>query len=228
MYKRFIAAVFSILLFNIILAQDNENSTIRVLTFNILHGATTEGNFDLDKIASVIKESDADLVALQEVDFKTRRAKGYDLVTELGWRTKMASLFGQAMPFDGGGYGEGILTKMPIIASRNVPLPHSPGNEPRTALEVLVELGSGDTICFIGTHLEHQKDSKDRLCQAGKLNTFFAGGKYPTILAGDLNDIPESIPITILKKFWTDSFGNEHEPTYPSDNPKKTIDYIMF
>ncbi len=220
----------SILLFNTLSAQNiNDDGTIiRVLTFNILHGATTNGDFDLDKLASVITDVDPDLVALQEVDFKTNRAKKYDLATELGWRTKMAPLFGIAMPFDGGGYGEGILTKMPILTSRNIALPHSPGNEPRAALEVLVKLESGDTICFVGTHLEHQKNSSDRIDQVKKLNEVFANGKYPTILAGDLNATPESKPILILKEYWTDSFGNKPEPTYSSDNPQKKIDYILF
>ncbi len=228
---KFIFSNFLILLFTISVfaqANDSDKITIRVLTFNILHGATTKGDFDLDKIASVIRATNPDLVALQEVDFKTKRAKNYDLVTELGWRTKMTSLFGRAMKFDGGSYGEGILTKMPIIASRNVPLPHSPSNEPRTALEVTVELESGDTICFIGTHLEHQKNNPDRVDQTKKINEVFTAKKFPTILAGDLNDTPESEPITILYQFWTDSSGNNPEPTFSSDHPTRKIDYIMY
>lgn len=182
-----------------------ENPVVRILTFNILHGATIQGDFDLDKIAAVIQQTNPDLVALQEVDFKTNRAKNYDLATELGWRTKMAPLFGKAMDYDGGGYGEGILTKLPIISSRNIPLPHSPGNEPRAALEVTVELKSGDTICFIGTHLEHQLGSTDRIDQVNEINRVFLPNKFPTIIAGDLNDTPESEAITILKKYWNDS-----------------------
>ncbi|MFW5822056.1 MAG: endonuclease/exonuclease/phosphatase family protein [Tangfeifania sp.] len=209
-------------------AQSQENITVRVLTFNILHGATTEGDFDLDKIADVIKSVNPDLVALQEVDFKTNRVRNCDLATELGMRTEMAPLFGKAMDFDGGGYGEGILSKYPIVASRNVPLPHSPGNEPRTALEVTVELPSGDTIQFIGTHLEHQQQSSDRIYQAQKINNVFLENRYPTILAGDLNDTPESRPITLLKKYWEDAYGKNSEPTYPSENPQKSIDYIFY
>jgi endonuclease/exonuclease/phosphatase family metal-dependent hydrolase len=211
-------------------AQENTGTetTVRILTFNILHGATTKGDFDLDKIASVIKDANPDLVAMQEVDFKTNRAKKYDLVTELGWRTKMAPLFGIAMPYDGGGYGEGILTKMPIITSRNIPLPHAEKNEARTALQVLVELPSGDTICFVGTHLEHQANAPDRIVQAKKLNLLFTNLNYPTILVGDLNDTPESLAINILKTKWTDSFGDNPEFTFPSDQPNRKIDYILY
>jgi endonuclease/exonuclease/phosphatase family metal-dependent hydrolase len=227
-YKSFLLSLlFSFLVFNGI-SQETDKTTLRVFTYNILHGATMSGDFNLDTIAAVIKLVKPDLVALQEVDFKTQRAKGYDLATELGWRTQMVPLFGLAMPFDGGAYGEGILAKFPIIASRNVPLPHSQGNEPRCALEVMVQLESGDTISFIGTHLEHQMNSSDRIDQVKKINAVFKKNKYPTILAGDFNATPESEPISILKQNWKDSEGQANKPTYPSDNPKKKIDYIFY
>lgn len=203
-------------------------NTVRVLTFNILHGATTKGDFDLDKLAAIIKEMNPDLVALQEVDYKTKRARDYDLVTELGWRTKMSPLFGKAMNFDGGAYGVGVLSKLPIIASRNFPLPSTKGNEPRTSLEVLIELESGDTIRFVATHLDYKKESPDRISQVQKINSEFVKNDYPTILAGDLNATPKSKSISILKEFWGDSFGDHPEPTYSSKDPQKKIDYIMF
>jgi hypothetical protein len=53
---------------------DADVRTLKILTFNILHGATTNGDFDLDAIAKVIISADPDLVALQEVDYKTNRA----------------------------------------------------------------------------------------------------------------------------------------------------------
>nr|WP_319997386.1 endonuclease/exonuclease/phosphatase family protein [uncultured Draconibacterium sp.] len=229
MTKLLLSILTLVLTFNTLSAQNNsdEELTIRVLTFNILHGATTKGDFDLDKIASVIQNTNPDLVALQEVDFKTNRARNYDLVTELGWRTKMAPLFGIAMPFDGGRYGEGILTKMPILSSKNVPLPHSPGNEPRAALQVLVQLKSGDTISFIGTHLEHQEDNSDRIDQVNTINDVFASCKYPAILAGDLNATPDSEPISILTEYWTAS-DQKGALTYPSNAPEIKIDYIFF
>lgn len=208
---------------------DNQGTVLKVLTFNILHGATTKGDFDLDAIAKVIIDAEPDLVALQEVDFRTNRARKYDLVTELGLRTKMASLFGKAMDFDGGQYGEGILSNHTFIKTRNVPLPFSPGNEPRTALEVMIALPSGDTIVFIGTHLDHLKDPTDRIAQVKKINEVFSGNQYPTILAGDLNAVPGSEPINLLETIWTPTYSkSQPQPTFPSDNPRVKIDYILF
>jgi len=202
---------------------------IKVLSFNILHGATTRGDYNLDVIAKVITDANPDFVALQEVDYKTNRAKKYDLVTELGWRTKMIPIFARAMYYDGGEYGEGILSKHTLIQSRNVALPFTPGNEPRAALEITTVLPSGDTIVFIGTHLDHLENETDRVAQAKKINETFLSNKHPTILAGDLNAIPESTPINILKEMWTPSYNkNNPTPTFPSNNPQKKIDYVMY
>ena len=202
---------------------------VKVLSFNILHGATTKGDFDLDAIAKVIKDADPDFVAMQEVDFKTNRAKKYDLVTELGWRTKMAPLFAKAMEYDGGEYGEGILSKYTFLQTRTATLPYSPGNEPRVALEVIIKISSTDTIAFIGTHLDHTDSDIDRVSQAAKINEAFYSNKYPTILAGDLNDIPGSTTINILEEMWVSSYDKENPAyTFPSNNPVKKIDYVMF
>lgn len=211
-------------------AQDSDKKTIvKVLSFNILHGATTQGDFDLDAIAKVIIEADPDFVALQEVDFKTNRAKKYDLVTELGWRTKMAPIFARAMKYDGGEYGEGVLSKHSFISSRNVPLPHLLTSEPRAALEILTVLPSGDTIAFIGTHLDHLRDETDRISQSKRINEVFSSNKYPTILAGDLNGEPTSKTIQILEEIWTSSYRKTKlEYTFPSNAPTKKIDYVMF
>jgi endonuclease/exonuclease/phosphatase family metal-dependent hydrolase len=204
---------------------ENQSQQIKVLTFNVLHGATTKGDFNLDMIAAVIKKANPDLVALQEVDFKTKRGKNYDLATELGWRTHMVSLFARAMHYDGGEYGEGVLSKLTFISTRNIALPYSPGNEPRAAAEITTVLPSGDTISFIGTHLDHLSADGDRVAQAKKLNTLLNSNSYPTILAGDLNDTPNSRTIEVLKQVWTPVCGLQ--PTFPSNLPTEKIDWIM-
>jgi endonuclease/exonuclease/phosphatase family metal-dependent hydrolase len=202
---------------------------LRVLTFNIYHGATMNGDYNLDYIANVIRDADPDLVALQEVDFLTRRAKGYDLATELGWRLKMVPLFARAMYYDGGEYGEAILSKYSFVSTRNVPLPFTAAHEPRTAVEVVTVLPSGDTIAFIGTHLDHTRDDTDRVLQAEMINEVFIQNRFPSILAGDLNAVPGSVPIRILEEVWGSAYDRDSPvPTFPSGNPVKKIDYVMF
>jgi len=232
MSSRFLGIIFLIAAIPLLsLSQDfpDSSKTVRVLTFNIYHGATMKGDFDLDLIAGVIKVADPDLVALQEVDFMTRRARGYDLATELGWRTRRASLFGRAMPYDGGEYGEAVLSRYSFIVSRNIPLPYSGNNEPRAALEVTMVLQSGDTIIFIGTHFDHTGDETDRILQAKRINEILVGVRYPVILAGDLNAEPGSVPIMLLEEYWGIAYDKGAPvPTYPSVAPSKKIDYVMY
>lgn len=206
-----------------------EPKIIKVLSFNILHGATMKGDFDLDVLAKVIHDANPDFVAMQEVDYKTNRAKKYDLATELGYRTKMASIFARAMQYDSGEYGEGVLSKHTFLQTRNVALPYLPKDEPRAAIEVTTILPSKDTIAFIGTHLDHLEDDTNRIMQAKKINSTFLSNGYPTILVGDLNAEPDSQTIKILEQKWTGAYDKKNlEPTYPSDNPLIKIDYVMF
>lgn len=207
----------------------DSSKVVKVLSFNILHGATTKGDFNLDVIAKVIIDANPDFVALQEVDFKTNRALKYDLVTELGWRAKMAPLYARAMHYDGGEYGEGVLSKHTFLQTRNVALPYIPGDEPRAALEITTVLPSNDTISFIGTHLDHLNLETNKIMQAKEINKVFSSNRYPTILTGDLNAEPGSDTMNILESFWGASYDKEDpQPTFPSDNPTKKIDYVLF
>ncbi|WP_422348437.1 endonuclease/exonuclease/phosphatase family protein [Flagellimonas sp.] len=211
-------------------AQTNTKAskTVKVLSFNVFGGRTTKGDLNFEVVAKVIRDVNPDLVALQEVDYNVNRSRKVDLATELGWRTKLIPIFARAMYYDGGEYGEGVLSRYSFLTTRSVPLPNIEGQEPRTALEVVVELPSRDTIAFVGTHFAHEGPAGREL-QAKALNEVFTKNKYPTILAGDLNARPGSKIITILEEFWEPTYNRENpEPTSPSHDPKSKIDYIMF
>ncbi len=44
--------------------EADDGRTLRILSFNIYHGETMKGDFDLDVIAKVIIDADPDFVAL--------------------------------------------------------------------------------------------------------------------------------------------------------------------
>jgi endonuclease/exonuclease/phosphatase family metal-dependent hydrolase len=202
---------------------------VRVLTYNIHHGEGVDGEFDLKRLAAVIVRCDPDLVALQEVDRATGRASGVDQAAELGRLTGMKSVFGKAMDYDGGEYGEAILTRLDLVETRNHALPHSPEREPRAALAVRVRLDSGEEITFAGTHLDHLRDETDRIAQVQRINEVLAiDPATPTILAGDLNAVPGSRPIELLSEHWVDSAANDPAATFPSKSPRRRIDYVLF
>ena len=210
---------------------------VKVLTYNIYGGRNTDLKRDLDRIASVINELQPDIVALQEVDRHTRRLNGLDLVAELGRRTEMTPAFGRAMKYDGGEYGEAILSRFPIVSTVNHSLPTVPlveedeakqEVEPRAALALKLRFpDSEQEFVFIGTHLDHLRDPANRNVQAvavKELPEAYQG--IPAILAGDLNAQPDSDAIGTISEVWTD--------TWPSKGPQGTnsrrnrrIDYIF-
>ncbi|MBD0776449.1 endonuclease/exonuclease/phosphatase family protein [Maribacter sp. ANRC-HE7] len=207
----------------------SQTDTLKVISFNILHGATTKNDFNLDTIAGVINKYKPDLVAMQEVDFKTNRAKKFDLPTEIGIRTNMVSLFARAMYFDGGEYGEAVLSKLSFIASENIPLPHQSSSEPRAALLTRVKTKNGNVIQFVGTHLDHLGDNTDRLMQAKAINEVLGASEYPTLLVGDLNDGPDSETLKILRKtFYKPQIPEARQKTWPANQPKVCLDHILY
>lgn len=206
-----------------------EKNIIRVLSYNILHGATTKRDGDLYKVAKVINDARPDIVALQEVDYRTKRALKRYIATELALKTNMVSMFGKAMDYNEGEYGQSILSRWTFLRTGKLSLPHDPEKEPRIAVEGIIPIPSGDTIQFIGTHLDHLKNSEDRMDQAREINQLLEENIFPAILAGDLNDIPGSQSINLFESKWTPSYDkNSPEPTFPSDAPEVKIDYVMF
>lgn len=218
-----------ILLVNYQVQSQAQKDTIKVMSFNILHGATVKNDFNLDTIAGVITKFKPDFVALQEVDFKTKRAKDYDLPTELGNRTKMTSLFARAMYYDGGEYGEAVLSKYTFVSTENLPLPHLSTSEPRAALITKVKTKKGNIIQFVATHLDHLDEDTDRKIQAEALVKALGDNQYPTVLVGDLNDGPESETLRILRSAFTKPKNSEaYQNTWPSNNPEVCLDHILY
>ncbi|MDP6034738.1 MAG: endonuclease, partial [Verrucomicrobiota bacterium] len=66
---------------------------LRVLCYNIHHAQGVDGKLDVPRIAKVILSVKPDLVALQEMDQKTKRTQKVDQVAELARLTKMKSVF---------------------------------------------------------------------------------------------------------------------------------------
>jgi endonuclease/exonuclease/phosphatase family metal-dependent hydrolase len=192
-----------------------EAPRLRVLTYNIHHGEGTDRKFDLPRLAKIIKAAEPDVVALQEVDRKTRRASGVDQAAELGKLTGMHARFGKAMDYSGGEYGEAILSRQEPTKTEVHALPHGPGREPRAAIAVTLEARGGlPELVFIGTHLCHQS-TDDRVAQAKTINAAYpVDAKMVAILAGDLNARTASPPMREFGKQWIDTMPKRNKIDY--------------
>ena len=188
---------------------------LRLLTYNIHHGEGTDRKFDLERLARIIKAAEPDVVAVQEVDRKTRRASGVDQAAELGKLTAMHAAFGKAMDYSGGEYGEAILSRHKPTNVKVHALPHGPGREPRAAIAITLAARDGlPELVFIGTHLCHQSN-EDRVAQAKKINESYPpDSKTVAILAGDLNARTDTPPMREFGKQWTDTMPNRNKIDY--------------
>jgi len=210
-------------------APAEEPLRLRVLTYNIHHGAGTDGRLDLERIAEVIKRQRPDVVALQEVDNGTRRTGGVDQAAELGRLTKMHAAFGKAMDYDGGEYGEAVLSRVRPAAVTNHALPRAGGGEPRAALAVRLPLGEdGPEHVFVGTHLDHLSADARQVQARLLVERLAKDADAPVILAGDLNAEPDSDVMKTLFEHWADAAAESPKPTSPSAKPSVRIDYVLY
>lgn len=218
-----------IIIFLFLLSGYGNSQTLKLLTYNIRHAQNNSGDIDVKSLADFILKLNPDLVALQEVDSVCNRSKKIDITAELGKLTGMYYYFGKAMNYDGGGYGEAILSRLPIISITTLALPIQPDKkrEPRAAIEAVVEIAKGKTIKFIATHLDHLEDETDRLMQTQFLADRYSNEAIPFIISGDLNALPDSKAMQILYKVATQPAKDKNILTFPADVPVKKIDYFL-
>ena len=87
------------------------NETIRVLCYNIHYGQGTDGIYDIERLAKVINQTRPDFVALQEVDVGVKRSGRVHQARRLSELTGMAIRFGPTQHYEGGLFGNAVLTR---------------------------------------------------------------------------------------------------------------------
>jgi endonuclease/exonuclease/phosphatase family metal-dependent hydrolase len=211
--------------------RSDDAPRIRAVSYNIHYGQGNDGKYNLERLAEVIKAAQPDLVGLQEVDVGVERSGRVHQARRLGALTGMQVRYGPTQHYQGGLYGNAVLTKLPILDVHIQPLPYTEATPelvtyPRGAIAVTVRGPDGNPLRFISTHFQHNV-AEDRLAQAQAINRHFAEDEIPTILAGDMNALPDSEPIAELLKKWTNVTDDPPAPTAPSQNPRSRIDYIF-
>ncbi len=209
---------------------------VTVATFNIHHGAGPDDRLDLEHVADVIADNELDIVGLQEVD--RHWGERSDFVDQAGWlaeRLDMHVVFGANLdedPPEAGAprrqYGTAILSRFPIVDSRNVALPRPEGGEQRGLLEAVVRV-RGVPLHFYSTHLQHNSQV-ERLAQADAVNEVLADVDRPVVLVGDLNAEPGTPEIERLTTRLYDTWpvaGDGDGHTYDVLTPHARIDYVL-
>ena len=201
----------------------------RVLTYNIHHGEGTDNKVDLERIAAVIKREKADIVALQEVDRGVERTSRRDFPAELAKLTGMAVYFDRNIIYQGGDYGNAVLTKFPVKQKKNTHYKMLRAGEQRGVMQLVLDV-HGKDLSFMNTHIDFRSDDSERLINADELKSIIAAaGKTPVILCGDFNDHPGSRTHTKMKEFLSDAWewaGKGDGLSFSSKKPHIRIDYM--
>lgn len=203
--------------------------TIRVMTFNIHHGEGLDGKVDLGRIASLIKGERADLVALQEVDRGVERTDRRDMPMALATLTGMACVFSNNFHYQGGQYGNAVLTRFPVLSATNSHYQMLRTNEQRGLLQVTVETFA-HRIVFMNTHIDYRRDDAERLLNVREIQSLASQySESPIVLCGDFNDTPDSRVHERLKETFHDTWelvARDKGWSYPAESPRKRIDYV--
>lgn len=172
--------------------------TLRILTYNTHHAKGVNGKLDLARIADVIRNSGADVVALNEVDKNWDRSGNVDQTQKLAEILDMHSVFA---PTVGDNYGNAVLSRYPILSSTVHPL--TPGAEPRVCIESRIDV-EGVLITFMAVHLDSQTNRAAEVLDIVKI----IRGKPPEekiVLAGDFNLEPAAAELRPLLEYVDDA-----------------------
>ena len=163
--------------------EDAADHEVTVASYNIHKCVGTDGRFDPRRIAAVIAELDADVVAIQEADKRFGRRQGLlDLAALEGTGLRLVPT---SEASDGHGWhGNALLLKRgEVEAMRRLTLPCA---EPRGALLVDLALPAGP-LRIVAAHLGLLRQVR-RWQVRSILEAIEEGPRRPTLLLGDLNE----------------------------------------
>ncbi|WPE23736.1 endonuclease/exonuclease/phosphatase family protein [Shinella zoogloeoides] len=203
---------------------------LRLVTYNVHSCFGTDRRLDPGRIAEVIAECEADIVALQEVDVARARSGGIDQAESIAKHLSMVSHFHPALHLEEERYGDALLTALPTRLVKAGGLPSR--GEPRGALWVEVPAGEARLQVFV-THLGLLGAERVRQTEA-LIGPDWLGAPMPgdarILFAGDLNAVTRSASYKLLVRRLKDAqveAGGRIRPTFPSRFPLLRLDHIF-
>ncbi|MGH4008872.1 MAG: endonuclease/exonuclease/phosphatase family protein [Pseudonocardiaceae bacterium] len=207
-----------------------QDRRLRILHWNIHSWRDTSETSNLEVIIDLVSEADPHIVSLVEVDEPWGMP---DSLNELASRTGYSWIFAPSFEFGhhtpAGGFGNALLTKLPILAVQQWqllwPSRYYDGTEPSEPRSVVyAKIGSFLSPLWIGsTHLP-RSDSQARTNALHRLMTLTQKLDGHWLVCGDFNTPASS---------WLDNGRSvvvcpePPQPTYPANEPVKPIDYCV-
>jgi endonuclease/exonuclease/phosphatase family metal-dependent hydrolase len=168
-----------------------EPTSIRVCTYNIHTCIGVDRRRDPDRIAAVLREIDADIVCLQEVDARPSTGRLADQWAYLAAAVGCRVILGAGIDDHRRRFGNAILTRLPVRSAHSLDLTVA-YYEPRGAIDAELLVGER-ALRVIATHFGLR--AAERRLQANRLmaalgESATANRRKPdaVLLMGDLNE----------------------------------------
>jgi len=208
-------------------------SLLKVLDWNIHHGVGTDGDYDIDRIASWIVKTGADVVSLNEVEKYTgwgnedqpaRFASLLKSKTGKTWYYNFAQRDGNT-----NGQGNLLLSRYPIESHDDYELSYS-----RSVARISI-IVNGIRVNLYSTHLDADSSSR-RSTQMRELKAWADNYAEQRIILGDFNAWPGAAEIDLMTAAHTDSWAlaqsQDIDVAYAGNLAGNTrnsrIDYVFF
>jgi len=158
---------------------------LRVASYNIHECVGGDGRRDPARVAAVLREIDADIIGLQEVDARPSATSESMQMEYLASTLGLHAVAGPTLQRQTGEYGNALLTRRPVLDVRKIDLTVY-RREPRGALDVDLDI-DGAAVRVVVTHLGLLPG--ERRTQVRRLVDLLGEGRSDVvILCGDINE----------------------------------------
>ena len=203
--------------------------TLNLAHYNIHHGEPKRGKYDIERTLKAIEWEKQDLIAMNEVDWKSKRVGGADTPEDIRRLTGRYVEYVRAKPYGGGYYGNAVVSKEKPLSVERVDLPRGDGSGRVKCALILCEF----TNYWFGTaHLDLRANLTNQLKSVEIIRGIVSkkSKTKPVFLTGDWNNEPDSETLKKMREFMT-ILSDEKARTYTGfrvkpKNDEICIDYI--
>jgi endonuclease/exonuclease/phosphatase family metal-dependent hydrolase len=191
---------------------------LRVATWNIQATLSAPP----EEIAAELAAMKADVMGLQEVDFRVRRSGFIDQPQALASALAAHYAFAASIKWDGGDYGLAVVSRWPLVAVQRHRLDQTEYGEPRIVLEVTV-CASGRPLRVFNHHAAIGRRSRQSgLTRLRELVSPHLG--RGVVVLGDFNEGPTEPGLRLLLDAGlVDTGAEQNAPTAAGGR----IDYLL-
>jgi endonuclease/exonuclease/phosphatase family metal-dependent hydrolase len=207
-------------------------SKFRIVTYNVHKCVGVDRQLNPARIVSVLKEINADIVALQEVlcihGRNSEDDQAHFIARGLGFNYCM----GHNRELRGGVYGNLVLSRFPLLGSENHDISVD-GREERGCLRVDIDLGKESRLHVYNAHLgtsfiERRRQARKLIGESILSDASIPG---PRIMLGDFNEWTRGLVTRLLNGHFRTGDIRLHlkrSRTYPGMLPIMHLDHIYF